>query len=156
MQEMPAARSRSVLGFAVNSVKVCSIDPPCTASATSSSPGSAFTNASVTVRAVAQAGSRDAVASKPKISRGRVGVVAGRLGALNGSSARICSNSVGVFGCSGSGSGSGTMTKFGLSAIHTPWAAPASATGSLSGGRVVRAIATAPSPMPAELIYSQK
>jgi len=55
---------------------VCTCEPPWTASATSSSPGSALTSASVTCRAAAQAGSREAVASTANTSRGRTGVPA--------------------------------------------------------------------------------
>jgi hypothetical protein len=63
-----------MLASLVNAVKVCTREPPCTASATSNSPGSAFTSASVTCRAAAQAGSREAVASTANTRRGRAGV----------------------------------------------------------------------------------
>ena len=73
MHPIPAAPSRNVFALAVNAVKVCSRDPPCTASATSSSPGRARTSELVTERATVQAGSREAVASNPNTRRGRVG-----------------------------------------------------------------------------------
>jgi hypothetical protein len=71
------------------------------------------------VRAVAQAGSREAVASKPKISRGRVDIFAGTFPWPGNSNARSRSNSptARAGGCSSSGSGSGTSMKFELSAM---------------------------------------